>query len=160
MTKPTTNWCLTVLCLAAALAMAACAGAKPGRARPPNEAPNVPDVAGTAKVYILNTTESWFGNDKSTIFDYQQPVVSVSDGRYSVIYLAPGRHAIGCAGMVVPPTVFDAVAGQTYYLQTYTDKRRTKQICGFLPPDLGEKVLAEFTEPPEEPQYWGMGGKK
>ena len=145
--------------LLAALLMAGCASAHPGK-RPTSEAPNIPDVAGMAKLYVMNTGDAWFTASKNTIVDYQQAVVSVTEGRYAVIFLPAGRHALGCAGMAVAPTVFDAVAGETYYMQTYLGSRRTKQICGLLPPDLGERALAEFTEPPEEPQYWGMGGKK
>ena len=148
-----------VSCLLAALLRAGCAKGHPGT-QPASEAPNVPDVPGMAKLYVMNTGDAWLTASKNTVVDFQQAVVSVSEGRYAIIFLPAGRHALSCAGMSLAPTVFDAVAGETYYMQTYVGSRRTKQICGLLPPNLGERALAEFTEPPEQPQYWGMGGKK
>ena len=158
MNMRTQNWRRTFPSLMIALLTAACA--KSHSSTRPADVANVPDVPGTARLYVMNTGDQWLKASKNTVVDDQRALVSVSEGRYAILFLPAGRHALSCAGMAVAPTVFDAVAGETYYLQTYLGSRKTKQICGLLPPELGEKALAEFTEPPEQPQYWGMGGKK
>ncbi len=105
-----------------------------------------PTVPGAATLYVLNSGEPTFTITSNTIYDGQQKLVSVSEGHYAIVYLGAGRHILSCAGMpAAAPAVFDAVPGQTYYLQTYLGSRSTNQICGLLPPDMGPKALAEIT---------------
>ena len=131
--------------LAASLFLAACSNGDPERAaaRPGN----VPDVPGTATMYVFNTREPAFAIGQNTLFDYQQPLVSVSDSRYAIVLVYGGRHILSCGGMTgVPPVVFDAVPGVTYYFQTYRGGGGTQQICSFLPPETGARLLAKMQD--------------
>lgn len=128
--------------LAAVMLLTACSNGdeeQPATAR----SDNVPNVPGTATMYVFNTRTPTFAIGKNTLFDYQQPLVTVSDSRYAIVLVYGGRHVLSCAGMTaVPPIVFDAVPGATYYFQTFSGGDGTQQICGFLPPDRGQKLLA------------------
>jgi len=128
--------------IAAALLLAACSSdsekAKPG-------ADDVPNVPGTATVYVFNTGQPTFKIGKNSVYDFQREIVRVSESRYAIVLIYGGRHAFSCAGMPgVAPVVFDAYPGQTYYFQTYQGSGGTQQICSFLPPDSGQKLLAKM----------------
>ncbi len=131
--------------LAAALLLAACWN---GDDEPPEPAAQaqpagIPSVPGTATMYVFNTRTPVFAIGQNTVYDYQQPLVSVSDARYAIVLVYGGRHVLSCAGMnAVPPIVFDAVPGAIYYFQTFSGGDGMQQICGFLPPDRGQKLLA------------------
>lgn len=128
--------------LAAVVLLAACSNGeseRPAEAKPDN----VPNVPGTATMYVFNTRTPTFAIGQNTLLDNQQPLVSVSDSRYAIVLIYGGRHIMSCAGMTaVPPIVFDAVPGATYYFQTFSGDRGLQQICGFLPPDRGASLLA------------------
>ncbi len=101
-------------------------------------------MPGTARLYVFNTVEPAFTIGENTLFDYQNPLVTVSDGRYAIALVYGGRHVFSCSGMQeLQPVVFDAVPGATYYFQMYSGGNGTQKICGFLPPQRGARLLAE-----------------
>lgn len=128
--------------LALALVLAACSN---GDEEPETRADNVPNVPGTARLYVFNTVEPAFTIGKNTVFDYQKPLVTVSDGRYAIALIYGGRHVLSCGSMQdLRPVVFDATPGATYYFQMYSGGNGTQKICGFLPPERGKRLLAEI----------------
>ncbi|HLF59252.1 MAG TPA: hypothetical protein VI732_06440 [Alphaproteobacteria bacterium] len=138
------KWHKPCVGLLAALLLVACAKSNSGALSAANAAPAVPVAPGTATLYVLNSAEPTFVISSNTIYDGQQQLVTVSEGRYAIVAIYPGRHVLSCAGMpAVAPAVLDAVPGQTYYLQTYLGSA-TKQICGLLPADVGRKALAQM----------------
>jgi hypothetical protein len=127
--------------LAAAL-VAACSGSRGSTASAANA--QAAPVPGTATLYVLNTGKPTFVISKSVVYDGRQQLVAVSESRYAVVALTPGRHVLSCVGMpAAVPAVLDAVPGQSYYLQTYMGSG-AQQICGLLPPDMGAKALAKI----------------
>jgi hypothetical protein len=104
-----------------------------------------PAIPGTARLYVLNTGQPAFTISQNTVYDGQQKLVSVSEQRYAIVLIYGGRHTLSCAGMpAAAPVYFEAVPGQTYYLQTYVGWGSTNRICALLPPMMGQKALAEL----------------
>ena len=126
----------------AALLLAACSSESETAKKVDSEIPNVP---GTATVYVFNTGQPTFKIGQNTVYDYQRALVSVSESRYAIVLIYGGRHIFSCAGMAgIAPVVFDAYPGQTYYFQTYQGSGGTQQICSFLPPDAGQRLLVKM----------------
>ena len=142
MTSRTRGRCKTGAAIFAALLLAACSSESEKAKTAADEVPNVP---GTATVYVFNTGKPTFTIGQNTVYDYQRAIVTVSESRYAIVLIYGGRHVFTCAGMPgVAPVVFDAYPGQTYYFQTYQGSGGTQQICSFLPPDSGQRLLAKM----------------
>lgn len=106
---------LAIVLVAAALLAGAC-----------GEGPRKPIVIGPpppgmAALYVLNTNPTAVFKTERTIYEDNRKIAAVSQKRFVVVALAPGRHRLGCDDVPLAGRgALDAVAGRIYYLQVAT----------------------------------------